>query len=717
MTSRILSALGLGILVGLFFGESAASLKVLGNIYIGLMQMAVLPYITFSLILAIGRLKFQQMKRIILTSAFFYVALYVVAALVVVCVSASFPSSITRHHFDITPSPPPEHGDLLDFFIPSNPFRALSENAVPAVVIFSLLFGFAIINLPNKRDLLNPLQVVVDGLKQVNAMILKLTPLGIFSMAANLAGTMTLEELQRLQAYYLTFGLAVLILSFAILPGLVSLLTPFSYKEIVRTTRNPMLMAFVTGSVFPVMPILSESTRALLEKIPDRRKQEEQTEKLNDVLLPLAYPFPSSNNVVDLLFIPFAAWFIGKSLSLFDTFSMVGSGFFLLFGKVYLTIPFLLNYFHLPESLFQVFLGAGILAARMGDFLGPMHYCAFVLMTAAYLRGYFHVRWRVFLPLATASTLLLAVGPSLLHLKIQNIDEKVSGAQASLPLPHVSLSVVVPTTEVAASPNPLRLQPGESRLQRALKRGLLRVGFRENHRPFSFRDHEGNLTGLDIDLAHRFAAELGLSIEWVPYQIENLAGHFHKDHFDIAISGLQDSIQFASSHRMSNPYLSARIAIITKDYLKEKTEDLFQPSSHRQTRWSIDRNDLFTPRLASLFPHLNLIPMESIVPFFTDQRLGLEGLITNDIIGLSWIKLMPGFSIQYPKQMTERIPFAFAIGGRDGELTDLLNDWIKIKKQDQTLENLYALWILGSPAEKTKPPRWSIARNLLNWDL
>ena len=287
-TSRILWALGLGILVGLFFGETAGSLKVIGNIYIGLMQMAVLPYIIFSLILAIGRLNFQQMKRILVTSAVFFVAFYLVAASVVFLISASFPPTATRQHFEMIPVPPNGHTDLLNLFIPSNPFRALSENAVPAVVLFSLLFGFAIINLPNKRDLLNPLKVIVDGLKQVNAMVLLLTPLGIFAMAANMAGTMTLDELQRLQAYYLTFGFAVLLLSFGILPALVALLTPFTYREVVSSAKNAMLTAFITGSVFPVMPLLSEGTRTLLTKIPVKRTEEDNPEDINDVLLPLA---------------------------------------------------------------------------------------------------------------------------------------------------------------------------------------------------------------------------------------------------------------------------------------------------------------------------------------------------------------------------------------------------------------------------------------------
>ena len=107
--------------------------------------------------------------------------------------------------------------------------------------------------------------------------------------------------------------------------------------------------------------------------------------------------------------------------------------------------------------------------------------------------------------------------------------------------------------------------------------------------------------------------------------------------------------------------------------------------------------------------------MESIVPYFTDPHLGLEGLITNDIVGLSWTRIMPGFALQYPEQLSERMPFAFAIAGRDGELTDLVNEWLRIKKQDQTIEHLVKLWVTGVRSEQNKIPRWSIAENVLGW--
>ena len=56
MTFRIVSGLVLGIATGLFFGEKAASLQPIADVWIGLMQMTVLPYVIVSLISGLGQL-------------------------------------------------------------------------------------------------------------------------------------------------------------------------------------------------------------------------------------------------------------------------------------------------------------------------------------------------------------------------------------------------------------------------------------------------------------------------------------------------------------------------------------------------------------------------------------------------------------------------------------------------------------------------------------
>ncbi len=62
MGQQVVIALLLGVTAGVFFGEMTKGIKVIGDIYIGLLQMMVLPYIIISLIGGIGKLTLEQAK-------------------------------------------------------------------------------------------------------------------------------------------------------------------------------------------------------------------------------------------------------------------------------------------------------------------------------------------------------------------------------------------------------------------------------------------------------------------------------------------------------------------------------------------------------------------------------------------------------------------------------------------------------------------------------
>ena len=56
LSTMILIGLGLGIACGIFFGEYCGFLSIIGDAFIQLLQMTILPYIIASLILGIGGL-------------------------------------------------------------------------------------------------------------------------------------------------------------------------------------------------------------------------------------------------------------------------------------------------------------------------------------------------------------------------------------------------------------------------------------------------------------------------------------------------------------------------------------------------------------------------------------------------------------------------------------------------------------------------------------
>jgi len=60
------------------------------------------------------------------------------------------------------------------------------------------------------------------------------------------------------------------------------------------------------------------------------------------------------------------------------------------------------------------------------------------------------------------------------------------------------------------------------------------------------------------------------------------------------------------------------------------------------------------------------------------------------------------------------VPLAYIIAGRDEPMTSMVNTWIELKRKDDTIDELFAHWILGQDST-SRAPRWSIVRDVLHW--
>ena len=194
---------------------------------------------------------------------------------------------------------PRDSQDLMAY-----PFFSLANNIVPAVVLFSALLGVALIGMENKAAMLDMLGAAATLLSRATKMIRRLTPYGLFAIAANAAGTLDLTQLGRLQVYLLVYCAAALFLSLWLLPGLVAALTPVSAREVLARCRDAFVTAFAVSDLFIVLPLLIEATKDLLER-HDVGGEKRRT--LPDVVVSASFDFPSAGKLMSLSFLLFAA--------------------------------------------------------------------------------------------------------------------------------------------------------------------------------------------------------------------------------------------------------------------------------------------------------------------------------------------------------------------------------------------------------------------------
>ena len=221
-SKKILVGLLTGIATGIVLGDYVAPLSLVADGFVRLLQMTVLPYVTVSIVLSVGSPDVAQAKRLGLRAGLAIAGLWAVALTFAFLFPLVFPSAETASFFSTALIEKPPAFDFVDLYIPSNFFHSLANNIVPAVVLFSIVVGLALIGIPQKAALLDVLKIVSETIARATRFIARLTPVGVFALAATVAGMLRLDQLERLQVYLIIYVAIALLVALWVLPGLVA---------------------------------------------------------------------------------------------------------------------------------------------------------------------------------------------------------------------------------------------------------------------------------------------------------------------------------------------------------------------------------------------------------------------------------------------------------------------------------------------------------------
>jgi Na+/H+-dicarboxylate symporter len=711
LSGKIFLGLLLGVAAGLSFGEYCGHLRIVGEVFIGLLQMTVLPYIAVSLVASIGRLDIKEGWRLAGRGIAILLVIWTLTLLIVAFLPLSFPAFEAGAFFSRSLVEPPEQVDFLGLYVPVNVFNSLASDAVPAVVLFCIALGVALMGIPGKESLLQSLQVLADGLTRLNAAVVRLTPIGIFAIAASAIGTMTLGEMGRLQVYVLSFLAASVILAFGILPLLIAAATPFGYREVLRASRDPLVLAFATGKVLVTLPMLIENVKKLFA---ERNLLSDEASRDVEVLVPLSYPFPHAGRLLGLLFIPFAAWFVGNAMEPADYPAFLPVGLVSWFGGALVATPFLLDLMHVPADMLELFVASGVLTARLGDMVGAMHFVALTVLTSCAALGLLKIRWRpLLLRMGAAAGILVC---AMLGMRAYFAGSMEGTADMARVLEDMRLQTdpVPERIEKEAGPNPVPLGAGQTLLERVRARGVLRVGFHRDQVPFSFFNQKGYLGGFDIDMAHQLATDLGVRIEFVPFRFSTLAEQFDADHFEIAMAGVIGTLGLAEHALVSRPYLDSYTAVVVP---RERAAELSTLAAIRKlTNPRVGLVDITQlPRKPQRHvPGLEIVKLESYEQFFEGTGPRVDAVLIGAEAGAAWTLLYPKFKVVRLRSGEYSIPMVYPVAGHDRSMKDFIDHWVTVKKADRTIAKLYDYWILGRGAVQPAA-RWSVIRDLLDW--
>jgi Na+/H+-dicarboxylate symporter len=607
--------------------------------------------------------------------------------------------------------------DPIDLYIPSNPFRSMANTIIPAVVLFSSAIGIALIGMPRKAAMIEAMSTFLEALSRVTRFMVGLTPIGVFAIVAVATGTMTLNELARLEVYFVVYIAASLFLTFWVLPVLVSILTPFSYKDVFKYSKEAMLTAFFTHNVFIVLPMLIDGSKKLFE---DYQLSSDKTESLSEAIIPVTFNFPNTGKLLSLLFIPFVAWLSGNSMDLAAYPGFLISGLASYFAKAQVAIPFLLDTQKISQDMFQLYFPTGIINGKFDTMVSAMNLMVFSIIGTAALTGNLRFSMKRLLSYLLTTTLILAlvvIGTrAYLGAVIDTSyhkDEVILGM--SLIEPGVD-TVIYHHRQDLPEPGQPEFSDQTRVLDQIRQRGVLRVGYAPDRLPFTFINDHGDIVGFDVELLNILAREMGVTLEFIPVSWDSLTEQLNSDEIDI-VGTVPLSTRALMDMDLSDPYLDGTTSVVVRDYrrkdfsendrLLEFSELTIAYPGHMEYMKAAVENGLPTIQIT-------WIEIYRFEEFFEQEDESIDALIVEVETGTAWTLLKPEFTVVIPESSILNSPLGFAVRKGQHDFAALLGRWLKAKKATGEIQRAYDYWILGKGAEK-KEPRWSIKKDVLEW--
>jgi ABC-type amino acid transport substrate-binding protein len=256
--------------------------------------------------------------------------------------------------------------------------------------------------------------------------------------------------------------------------------------------------------------------------------------------------------------------------------------------------------------------------------------------------------------------------------------------------------------------NPNWRRRNESTLHRIKRRGIIRIGFYENAMPFTFYNSDSALVGMGIDMAHQLASDLKVSIEFVPIKRGELVKGIKNDYYDIVMSDIFISNNYAEQLELSKPYLTVSLALVVK-----KDDDRFSSEE------KIAEVDTFTicyferkevaEEYATSFQYAKTAPITDLNQFFNpseNDSTHYDAYLTSAERASALTIRYPGFRVVNPLPYHINNALVFPIANSN-IWKKYIDNWIEFRKQDGTIDRIYSQWILGHEFKK-KERNWNL---------
>lgn len=262
---QVLTAMALGIIFALSLGERALVVAPLGDIFMRLLKMVIVPLIMFSITTGVANLGDTRKLGRIGAKTFGYYFMTSILAIIIgltltnlIKPGVGFDQAHLTGSFDSSALQSP--ASTLDIFvrmIPQNPISAAASGDILALIFWSIIFGSALTQLPEKYRLLmlDFFNAGFQAMMTLTRWIIRLLPIGVFGLISKAVASVGFELFQAVGMYMITIASGLTIHLLVVLPLVFWLFTKINPLTHFKAIASAMATAFSTSSSGATLPV------------------------------------------------------------------------------------------------------------------------------------------------------------------------------------------------------------------------------------------------------------------------------------------------------------------------------------------------------------------------------------------------------------------------------------------------------------------------------
>lgn len=258
---RILGALVLGVIIGMIWGPGAESIVWIGDLFIRLIRMVVVPLVFVTLVSGVvsmgdpSKLGSLGIKTLSIYMATTLVAITIgltLAAILKPGVGVDLSAAIPNALQDPIPL-----SERLMSIVPENPFAAFAEGNILAIIFFALLVGVSLLTIGEKgKPIADFMEAGTETMLRITHWVMEVAPFGVLALIARMIGTQGITALLDVIVLAMCVLLACII-HMVFVHGLVIMKLTLKLSPVMffRGARDAMLVAFSTSSSSATLPV------------------------------------------------------------------------------------------------------------------------------------------------------------------------------------------------------------------------------------------------------------------------------------------------------------------------------------------------------------------------------------------------------------------------------------------------------------------------------